>query len=114
MAWSLRHVVDDRDAGRRQAAAGPAEGQVQRLALARALACDADLLLADDVSSALDATTEVELWTALRKRGATVIGATSKAAALGQADRVVVLVEGRVVDSGPWARLADRWSHLAG
>ena len=42
-------------------------GQVQRLALARALACDADLLLADDVSSALDATTEVELWTALRE-----------------------------------------------
>jgi ABC-type multidrug transport system fused ATPase/permease subunit len=89
-------------------------GQVQRLALARALACDADLLLADDVSSALDATTEVELWTALRERGATVIGATSKAAALGQADRVVVLVEGRVADSGPWSRLADRWSHLAG
>ena len=43
-------------------------GQVQRLALARALACDADLLLADDVSSALDATTEIELWAALRAR----------------------------------------------
>jgi ABC-type transport system involved in cytochrome bd biosynthesis fused ATPase/permease subunit len=89
-------------------------GQVQRLALARALACDADLLLADDVSSALDATTEVELWTALRERGATVIGATSKAAALTQADRVVVLVEGRIADSGPWSRLATRWGHLAG
>jgi ABC-type transport system involved in cytochrome bd biosynthesis fused ATPase/permease subunit len=89
-------------------------GQVQRLALARALACDADLLLADDVSSALDATTEVELWTALRERGATVIGATSKAAALGLADRVVVLVDGRVADSGPWSRLATRWGHLAG
>jgi ABC-type multidrug transport system fused ATPase/permease subunit len=89
-------------------------GQVQRLALARALACDADLLLADDVSSALDATTEVELWTALRARGATVIGATSKAAALAQADRVVVLVEGRVADCGPWERLATRWGHLAG
>jgi ABC-type multidrug transport system fused ATPase/permease subunit len=89
-------------------------GQVQRLALARALACDADLVLADDVSSALDATTEVELWSALRERGATVIGATSKAAALSQADRVVVLVEGRVADSGPWSRLATRWGHLAG
>jgi ATP-binding cassette, subfamily B, bacterial len=89
-------------------------GQVQRLALARALACDTDLLLADDVSSALDATTEVELWTALRQRRATVIGATSKAAALQQADRVVVLVEGRAADSGPWAVLAPRWGHLAG
>lgn len=89
-------------------------GQVQRLALARGLACDAELLLADDVSSALDAATEIELWTALRERGATVVGATSKRAALAQADRVVVLVEGRVAATGPWSELAPAWSHLAG
>ena len=89
-------------------------GQVQRLALARAVACDADLLLADDVSSALDATTEIELWSALRAGGRTVIGATSKAAALAQADRVVVLDAGRVVDTGPWSELSRRWAHLAG
>jgi len=89
-------------------------GQVQRLALARALACDAELLLADDVSSALDSATEIELWTALRRRGATVIGATSKRAALAQADRVVVLVEGRVAAVGPWSELSDSWGHLAG
>lgn len=89
-------------------------GQVQRLALARAVACEADLLLADDVSSALDAATEIELWAALRSGGATVIGATSKAAALAQADRVVVLDGGRVVDTAPWRELAPRWGHLAG
>jgi len=89
-------------------------GQVQRLALARALACDAELLLADDVSSALDSATEIELWSALRQRGATVIGATSKRAALAQADRVVVLVEGRVAAVGPWSDLAADWGHLAG
>ena len=89
-------------------------GQVQRLALARAVAADADLLLADDVSSALDAATEMELWSALRSGGATVIGATSKTAALARADRVVVLDAGRVVDDGPWSRLASRWAHLAG
>ena len=89
-------------------------GQVQRLALARALACDAELLLADDVSSALDSATEIELWTSLRERGATVVGATSKRAALARADRVVVLVEGRVADVGPWPELSDRWGHLAG
>ena len=76
-------------------------GQVQRLALARALAADAELLLADDVSSALDARTEIELWSALRARGATVVGATSKRAALAQADRVVVLVDGRVPAERP-------------
>jgi ABC-type protease/lipase transport system fused ATPase/permease subunit len=89
-------------------------GQVQRLALARGLACDAELLLADDVSSALDAATEIELWSALRARGATVIGATCKRAALAQADRVVVLVEGRVAAVGPWTDLAPAWGHLAG
>ena len=89
-------------------------GQVQRLALARGLACDAELLLADDVSSALDAATEIELWSALRQRGATVVGATSKRAALVQADRVVVLVEGRVAAVGPWSELSPAWGHLAG
>jgi ABC-type transport system involved in cytochrome bd biosynthesis fused ATPase/permease subunit len=87
---------------------------VQRLALARALACEAELLLADDVSSALDSATEIELWTALRQRGATVIGATSKRAALAQADRVVVLVEGRVAAVGTWSELSGAWGHLAG
>ncbi|MBC9733679.1 ATP-binding cassette domain-containing protein [Nocardioides marmotae] len=89
-------------------------GQVQRLALARALATDAELLLADDVSSALDAATELELWDALRARGTTVVGATSKRAALARADRVVVLVDGRVAASGPWSELAEAWGHLAG
>ncbi|PRZ06938.1 ABC-type multidrug transport system fused ATPase/permease subunit [Isoptericola sp. CG 20/1183] len=89
-------------------------GQVQRLALARALATDAEVLLADDVSSALDAATEIELWVSLRERGTTVIGSTSKRAALARADRVVVLTEGRVAAVGPWRELAARWSHLAG
>jgi ATP-binding cassette, subfamily B, bacterial len=89
-------------------------GQVQRLALARALATDAELLLADDVSSALDATTEIELWASLRERGTTVVGATSKRAALSRADRVVVLADGEIAEIGPWHELAPRWGHLAG
>ncbi|WP_338538434.1 ABC transporter ATP-binding protein/permease [Janibacter terrae] len=89
-------------------------GQVQRLALARALATEAELLLADDVSSALDATTEIDLWRGLRERGATVIGATSKRAALEQADRVVVLDGGRAVAVGAWSDLSPTWGHLAG
>ncbi|MFJ3403681.1 ATP-binding cassette domain-containing protein [Promicromonospora sp. NPDC090134] len=110
---------DMRDAGGPHALVGHrgvrlSGGQVQRLALARALAADTELLLADDVSSALDASTEIELWAALRERGTTVVGATSKRAALARADRVVVLVDGAVADVGPWSGLAPRWSHLAG
>jgi ABC-type transport system involved in cytochrome bd biosynthesis fused ATPase/permease subunit len=89
-------------------------GQLQRLALARALAPRTELLIADDVSSALDVTTELELWRALRAHGVTVVGSTSKRAALTQADRVVVLIGGRVEDQGSWQELEDRWGHLAG
>lgn len=88
-------------------------GQVQRLALARALAVQPELLLADDVSSALDAVTEVALWAGLRARGITVLGASSKRAALAQADRVVVLVDGKIAAIGPWSALSPDWGHLA-
>jgi ABC-type multidrug transport system fused ATPase/permease subunit len=114
-----RLATDVTDAGGMDALVGHrgvrlSGGQVQRLALARALATDAELLLADDVSNALDATTEIELWTALRERRATVIGATSKRAALAQADRVVVLVDGEVAATGRWTQLAPVWGYLAG
>jgi ABC-type multidrug transport system fused ATPase/permease subunit len=89
-------------------------GQLQRLALARALAPQTELLVADDISSALDVVTELELWQALRDRGITVIGSTSKRAALALADQVVVIVGGRVMARGSWAELEDRWGHLAG
>ena len=89
-------------------------GQLQRLALARALAPRTELLLADDVSSALDVTTELDLWRALREHGVTVVGSTSKRAALARADQVLVLVAGTAVATGTWRELESRWSHLAG
>ena len=89
-------------------------GQGQRLALARALATESELLLTDDISSALDATTEVQLWDSLRAHRTTVIGATSKRVALAHADKVVVLVDGHIAAVGPWAELARSWDHLAG
>ncbi|WP_431921219.1 ATP-binding cassette domain-containing protein [Micromonospora wenchangensis] len=89
-------------------------GQLQRLALARALAPRTELLVADDVSSALDVTTELALWAALREHGVTVVGSTSKRAALVRADHVVVLVDGTVAAQGGWRALEDDWGHLAG
>ncbi|WBB72268.1 ABC transporter ATP-binding protein [Micromonospora sp. WMMD1128] len=89
-------------------------GQLQRLALARALAPRTELLVADDVSSALDVTTELALWSALREHGVTVVGSTAKRAALVRADHVVVLVDGVVADQGTWSDLEPRWNHLAG
>ncbi|MET8349447.1 MULTISPECIES: ABC transporter ATP-binding protein/permease [unclassified Micromonospora] len=89
-------------------------GQLQRLALARALAPRTELLVADDVSSALDVTTELALWQALRAHGVTVVGSTAKRAALVRADHVVVLLGGTVAAQGSWRDLEGDWSHLAG
>ncbi|RLP93782.1 ABC transporter ATP-binding protein [Micromonospora sp. CV4] len=89
-------------------------GQLQRLALARALAPRTELLVADDVSSALDVTTELALWQALRAHGVTVVGSTAKRAALVRADHVVVLLGGTVAAQGTWQDLEGDWSHLAG
>jgi ABC-type multidrug transport system fused ATPase/permease subunit len=121
-SWSIEHARLSRDiahAGGHDVAVGHrgvrlSGGQVQRLALARALATDSELLVADDVSSALDASTEVELWDAMRASGRTVIGATTKRSALQRADHVVVMVDGTVAAQGPWADLARTWDHLAG
>ena len=66
------------------------------------------------MSSALDATTEIELWDAMRTSGRTVIGATTKRSALARADHVVVLVDGTVAAQGPWSELQQQWKHLAG
>ncbi len=76
-------------------------GQVQRVAVARMLARETELLVIDDVSSALDVETERELWRRLRDRPDTTILAVShRRAALLQADQIVVLEEGRVAASG--------------
>jgi ATP-binding cassette, subfamily B, bacterial len=88
-------------------------GQVQRVALARALATGTELLIADDVSSALDARTEANIWTALRAKRRTTVASSSRRSTLAMADSIIVLEGGRVVDAGTWQELEKRWGHLA-
>lgn len=66
-------------------------GQRQRLAMARALVHVPELLVLDDLSSAVDVETELELWTNLVARGATVIAVSHRAVAFERADRVIRL-----------------------
>ncbi|MEO5878260.1 MAG: ABC transporter ATP-binding protein [Streptosporangiaceae bacterium] len=68
-------------------------GQVQRLALARAFLTDADLLLLDDVTSALDPGTEQEILTRLEGRTPrpSIVFVTHRPGVLAAADRVVTL-----------------------
>ncbi|GAA3403133.1 ABC transporter ATP-binding protein [Paenibacillus hodogayensis] len=81
-------------------------GQAQRTAAARMFARDAELLVFDDLSSALDVETERKLWERLfERRSATCLVVSHRKAALAYADRILVLKDGRVEASGTLEQL---------
>jgi len=75
-------------------------GQIQRTAAARMLVRDAELLVFDDLSSALDVETEKQLWQNLlvgdKQEKATYLVVSHRRLALQQADQIVVMKNGRV------------------
>lgn len=84
-------------------------GQVQRSAAARMFATDADLLVFDDLSSALDVHTEGLLWNRLTEhRDATCLVVSHRRPALRRADAVVLMDRGRVAGVGPLDELLER------
>ena len=85
-------------------------GQKQRLALARALVTDPKILILDDVTSALDGETEARVQEALDRvmRGRTTFVIAHRLSSVVNADRILVVEEGRIVDSGTHRELVDR------
>jgi ATP-binding cassette subfamily B multidrug efflux pump len=77
-------------------------GQRQRVAIARALLTDRPLLLLDDALSAVDTATEARILEHLRaaRAGRTAIIASHRLSALADADQIVVLKAGRIVERG--------------
>ena len=71
-------------------------GQRQRVATARALVTRPELLVLDDVSSALDVETELALWQNLAWEGTTVLAVSHRPVALERADQVINVEGGRV------------------
>ncbi len=85
-------------------------GQKQRAAIARAVVREPAILILDDALSSVDAHTEEEILARLRERrvGRTTLVVTHRLSAIADADLVVVLDEGRIVEQGRHRELVAR------
>ncbi|MBZ9678183.1 ABC transporter ATP-binding protein [Mesorhizobium sp. ES1-1] len=85
-------------------------GQRQRISIARAMLRDAEILLLDEATSALDAESEALFRDALQQltEGRTTIVIAHRLSTVHQADTIVVLEAGKVVESGPHRTLLNQ------
>ena len=85
-------------------------GQRQRIALARALLKDAPILVLDEATSALDSEVEASIQSALHRvmEGKTVLAIAHRLSTLSEMDRIVVMEDGRIVETGTHDSLLAR------
>ena len=85
-------------------------GQRQRIAIARALLKDAPVLILDEATSALDTESERRIQAALAHlmRGRTTLVIAHRLSTIEKADRIVVLRDGAIVETGSHAELITR------
>ncbi len=85
-------------------------GERQRIALARALLRRTPIIILDEATSALDNATEATIWSALeekrKKDGLTLIVIAHRLSTLKNADRILAVEQGKVIEEGSWQSLA--------
>jgi subfamily B ATP-binding cassette protein MsbA len=88
-------------------------GQQQRLAIARALLKNAPVLLLDEATSALDSESEKQIQAALETliKGRTVIAIAHRLSTILKADKILVLDQGQLVESGTHRELYEMGGH---
>lgn len=85
-------------------------GQKQRISIARAVLKDAEILLLDEPTSALDKETEKYISEAIAKisRNKTVVTVAHRLSTITDYDRIIVMEEGKIIESGTHKELMDR------
>jgi ATP-binding cassette subfamily B multidrug efflux pump len=98
-------------------------GQRQRIAIARVMLKDAPILLLDEATSALDSEVEAAIQQSLYAlmEGKTVVAIAHRLSTIAAMDRLIVMEQGRIVESGTHPELLVRggiyarlWAHQSG
>lgn len=89
---------------------GVSQGQRQRILIARAIYKNPEFIFFDEATNALDATNEWEIMNALHSfyKGKTVVIAAHRLSTISQADQIVVMKEGKIVEVGSHEQLLEK------